>query len=74
MILSRDDNFSPPLLASPRAGFPRPAKVMERGWDKILAPHHKVGRGWVLDPPHPAPPRPAPPCVAKDYNCKFIIP
>ena len=29
---------------SPRASFPRPTKVVGRGWGKILAPHHEVGR------------------------------
>ena len=44
---SRDGNFAPPHPASPRAGFPRPAKVMGRGWGKILDPHHGAGRGWI---------------------------
>ena len=39
--------LDPPLPASPRAGFPRPAKVMGRGWGEILDPHHVAGRGWV---------------------------
>ena len=46
-ILPRDGNFSPPLPASPHAGFPRPAKVVGRGWGEILDPHHGAGRGWV---------------------------
>ena len=48
---------------------PHPAKVLGRGWGKILAPHHGAGRGGagmgldILDPPR----------VAKCYNCKFFI-
>ena len=41
------DQLNPPLPASPRAGFPRPAKVMGRGWGEILDLHHGAGRGWV---------------------------
>ena len=44
---NRDDNFAPPLPASPRASFPRPVKVVGREWGKILALHHGVGWGWV---------------------------
>ena len=48
----RDGNFAPsrltrPSPASPRAGFPRPTKVVGWGWGKILDPHHGAGRGWV---------------------------
>ena len=41
--LLRDGNFALPLLASPRADFPHPAKVVGRRWGKILAPHHRTG-------------------------------
>ena len=44
---NRDDNFAPPLPASPRASFPCPVKVVGREWGKILALHHGVGWGWV---------------------------
>ena len=52
---NRDGNFAPPrpapldppFPASSRADFSRPAKVMGRGWGKILDPHHGTGRGWV---------------------------
>ena len=48
--------LNPPLPASPRAGFPRPTKVVGRGWGKILDPHHGAGRGWVYTfQTHPAP-------------------
>ena len=52
MFVTRDGNFAPPRLtrpspASPRAGFPRPTKVVGRGWGKILDPHHGAGQGWV---------------------------
>ena len=47
MNVIRDDNFFPPLPASPLAGFPCPTKTMGQGWGKILAPHHGAGRGWV---------------------------
>ena len=48
----RDGNFAPPrfdppLPASPRAGFPRAAKVVGWKWDEILDPHPEVRRGWV---------------------------
>ena len=33
-------NFAQPLPTSPHVYFPRPIKVVEWGWDKILAPHH----------------------------------
>ena len=46
MIIA-DGNFASPLSASSHASFPYPAKIMEWGWGKILAPHHGVGRGWV---------------------------
>ena len=51
-IGDRDGNFAlpcfdPPLLALPRAGFPRPAKMVGRGWGEILDPHFGAGRGWV---------------------------
>ena len=39
--------LDPPLPASPRAGFPRPAKVVGWKWDEILDPHPEVRRGWV---------------------------
>ena len=41
------DQLNPPLPVLPRVGFPRPAKVMGRGWGEILDPHHGAGRGWV---------------------------
>ena len=57
---TRDGNFASPLPASPRAGLPRPAKVVGRGWGEILDPHHGAGRGWVYTfypRPAPSPPR-----------------
>ena len=46
-ILPRPAPLDPPLPASPRAGFPHPAKVMGQGWGEILDPHHGAGQGWV---------------------------
>ena len=46
-ILPRPAPLDPPLPASPRAGFPGPAKVMGRGWVKILDPHHGAERGRI---------------------------
>ena len=45
MLDSRDGNFAPPLPASLRADFSRPAKVM--GQDFKPAPRGGAGRGWV---------------------------
>ena len=61
--LTRPSPFNPPLPASSRADFPYPAKVVGRGWGKILAPHHGVGRsedGFKLF--RPILPHPSPPC------------
>ena len=61
--------FCPTLLnpffpVSFHIGFPRPAKVMGRGWGKILALHHKMGQGWVQNfqttLPRPSPSLPCP--------------
>ena len=41
----RDGNFSLPLPTSPHAGSPRHAKVVVRGWGKILALHHRARQG-----------------------------
>ena len=47
IYIYRDGNFAPPRPAPPRTGFPRPAKVVGRGWGNILSPHPGAGRGWV---------------------------
>ena len=39
--------LGPYLGSSLCAGFPCLAKVVERGWGKILALYHRAGRGWV---------------------------
>ena len=59
----RDGNFSLPLPASPRASFPRPAKVVGWGWGKILVLHHGASRdGFRLFRPSSSPPCLAPRC------------
>ena len=53
----RDGNFAPPLPASLRAGFSRPAKVMGSGMGRDFrpAPWGRTGMGLhFLDPPRPA--------------------
>lgn len=64
MYKNFDGNFAPfrlihPIPTLPRAGFPCKAKVVGRGWNKILDLHHPGGRGvgmglHFLDPTRPA--------------------
>ena len=65
----------PPPLGM--AIFPRPLKVVGRGWGKNTTGWGRDGfRLFRLTPPRPAPPLliPTPSHVAKGYNYKFFIP
>ena len=77
IVRIRDDNFSPPLPASPRVGFPCLTKVVWRGWDKILA--RTTGQGGdgfrLFRPTLPCPaPTPSRPVLLRVITVNFSCP
>ena len=56
--------LNPPLPATSRVGFSRPAMLVGQGWGKNLDPHHRVGWGGngfrLFRPASPLPPPPRP--------------